>query len=118
MINQGEEIKFTGTFEQKLGEKWSTITNLSEYVIDALILNETSNKKFYFSTSGITNKIMVNNNTGTYTFSISPEQSASMIGECTIEISLKNTNGSPIITDNKGKFVVNDSLLGRTLSKK
>lgn len=118
MINQGEEIKFTGTFEQKLGEIWSTITDLSEYVIDALVLNEASNKKFLFSTSDSNNKITVDNSKGTYTFIITPEQSASMIGECILEVSLKNINGSPIITDNKGKFVINDSLLGRTLSKK
>ena len=117
MINQGEEIKFTGTFEQKLGEQWSTITNLSEYVIDALILNETMNRKFIFSTLDSKNKITVDNSKGTYTFSISPEQSASMVGECLLEVSLRNIDGSPLITDNKGKFVINDSLLGRTLSK-
>lgn len=116
MINQGEEIKFTGTFEQKVGETWSTIKNLSEYVIDALVLNETMNKKFLFSTS--TNTITVDNDKHTYTFSITSEQSASMVGECVLEVSLKNINGSPIITDNKGKFVINESLLGRTLSKK
>lgn len=116
MINQGEEIKFTGTFEQKVGETWSTIKNLSEYVIDALVLNETMNKKFLFSTS--TNTISVDNSKHTYTFSITPEQSANMVGECILEVSLKNVNGSPIITDNKGKFVINESLLGRTLAKK
>lgn len=115
MINQGEEIKFTGTFEQKVGETWSTM-DLSGYVIDALVLNETMNKKFLFSTSK--NTISVDTTKHTYTFSITSEQSASMVGECVLEVSLKNTNGSPIITDNKGKFVINDSLLGRTLSKK
>lgn len=116
MINQGEEIKFTGTFEQKVGEEWSTIGDLTGYIIDALVLNETTNKKFLFSTS--TNTISIGANKNTYTFSITSEQSASMVGECILEVSLKNTNGSPIITDNKGKFVINDSLLGRTLSKK
>lgn len=116
MINQGEEIKFTGTFEQKVGETWSIIKNLSEYVIDALVLNETMNKKFLFST--LEDTIIIDNNKHTYTFSITSEQSASMVGECVLEVSLKNINGSPIITDNKGKFVINESLLGRTLSKK
>lgn len=118
MINQGEEIKFTGTFEQKIGEDWSTIKDLSQYVIDALILNESSNNKFMFSTKDEKNNISVDNTKGTYTFTITPAQSASMIGECILEVSLKNINGSPIITDNKGKFVINESLLGRTLSKK
>lgn len=115
MINQGEEIKFTGTFEQKVNDSWSPVTNLTGYTIDALVLNETCNKKFIFSTSSTTNKINVEN--GTYSFTISPEQSASMVGECLIEVSLKNQNGAPIITDNKGKFVINESLLGRTLAK-
>ena len=117
MINQGEEIKFTGTFEQKLGEKWSTITDLSWFVIDALILNETTNKKFFFSTKTVSNNITIDNSKGTYTFTLSSNQTANMVGECIIEVSLKDINGSPIITDNKGKFVINDSLLGRTLSK-
>ena len=124
MINQGEEIKFTGTFEQKVGETWSVIKNLSEYVVDALVLNENTNKKCLFSSSIIEpntdniSPIILDNDKGTYTFSITPEQSAIMVGECILEVSLKNINGSPIITDNKGKFVINESLLGRTLSKK
>lgn len=113
MINQGEEIKFTGTFEQKLGETWSTIEDLSSYTIDALVLNETTNKKFFFSTKDSTIKVEKDK----YTFTIDSTQSASMVGECIIEISLKSKDGSPIITDNKGKFVINDSLLGRTLAK-
>lgn len=117
MINQGEEIKFTGTFEQKVGEVWSVIDNLTEYVIDALVLNEASNKKFFFSTNSEVNPITIDTTNNTYTFSITPAQSALMIGECVIEVSLKNQNGSPIISDNKGKFVINESLLGRTLSK-
>lgn len=118
MINQGEEIKFTGTFEQKIGDNWSTIKDLSNYIIDALVLNETSNKKFLFSSNSTgDNKITLDNTNGTYTFSLSPIQTSSMIGECVIEVSLKNKSGNPIITDNKGKFVINDSLLGRTLAK-
>lgn len=119
MINQGEEIKFVGTFEQKVGEEWHKIIDLSTYIVDALVLNETSNKKFIFSSSmkeGVS-PITIDNTKGTYSFSISSEQSASMIGECFIEVSLKNINGSPIITDNKGRFVINESLLGRTLTK-
>lgn len=115
MINQGEEIRFSGTFEQKIGETWSTITNLNEYVIDALVLNETCNKKYIFSSKGTENKIIINGDS--YSFNITPEQSASMVGECILEVSLKNIDGNPVITDNKGKFVINDSLLGRTLSK-
>ena len=117
MINQGEEIKFTGTFEQKVGENWNTIKDLSEYIIDAIVLNETYNKKYLFSSSSSENKIVLDNTKGTYTFSLSPSQSASMLGECIIEVSLKNKSGNPIITDNKGKFIINDSLLGRTLAK-
>lgn len=113
MINQGEEIKFTGTFEQKIGETWSTIEDLASYTIDALVLNETTNKKFFFSTEDKT--ITVENSK--YTFTISSNQSANMVGECIIEVSLKSEKGSPIITDNKGKFVINESLLGRTLAK-
>lgn len=113
MINQGEEIKFTGTFEQKIGETWSTIDNLEGYSIAALVLNETTNKKFLFSTEDATISVSGSK----YTFSITSAQSASMVGECIIEISLKSKDGSPIITDNKGKFVINESLLGRTLAK-
>lgn len=117
MINQGEEIKFVGTFEQKVGENWTKITSLSDYTIDALVLNEATNNKIIFSSSGASPTITKDNTKGTYTFTISSKQSASLIGECTIEVSIKNSQGSPIITDNKGKFVINESLLGRTLSK-
>lgn len=119
MINQGEEIKFTGTFEQKVGSDWNTIINLSGYIIDALVINESGNKKFLFSsnTTDTNKKIVLDNTKGTYTFTITPAQSSTMIGECFVEVSLKNGNGAPIITDNRGKFVINESLLGRTLAK-
>ncbi len=122
MINQGEVVNFRGHFQQKVGDSWTYISDLSAYTIKAMIVCEDKNKRLFFSsdTSKDTTadgRITIGDGSdySVYSFSLSSELTKGLLGECTVEIALIDSKGAPLITDDKGGFVVKDSLLGRNL---
>lgn len=123
MINQGEKVNFRGHFQQKVGDAWNTIQDLSSYNIKAVIACEDRNKKYLFSsieedvTNGKAEKITIGEgeDKSVYNFTLTSAQTKTLLGECFVEIALIDSEGNPLITDDKGGFVVKDSLLGRNL---
>ena len=121
MINQGEVVNFRGHFQQKVGDSWTYISNLTGYTVKAMIVCETKNKKLLFSSNSsdkdIAGKITIGDGSdySVYSFSLTSTITKELLGECTVEIALIDSSGTPLITDDKGGFVVKDSLLGRSL---
>ena len=122
MINQGEVVNFRGHFQQKTGDSWTYISDLSSYTVKAMIVCEDKNKKLFFSSDTVKDtdadgKITIGDGTdySVYSFSLTSEQTKNLLGECTVELALIDSKGAPLITDDKGGFVVKDSLLGRSL---
>lgn len=114
MINQGEPIYFSGNLEIAEDTVWEQVESLSGYTIDALITNANTNTKLLFSSRpGSANKITISGDK--YQFTISSAQSVKLLGECLIELSISD-NSHPIISDNRGKFFVQESALGKIIT--
>ena len=112
MINQGDSLKFTGYLEKLVNGVWQRVTNISGYTIYALVNCKATRKSLLYSTGDSTYNI--SNNGTNFSFTMSRYASASMVGDCEIEISYMK-DGNAVIADNMGKFIIRNSILGRKL---
>ena len=114
MIKQGEKIEIRGTFQQKVDNDWVEISDITPYTIKLRITNIVTNTIYNLSTTD--NTITISNDKKSYSFQITPAQTATLSGECTCEIALIDTDNNTILSDNKAIFTVNPSAFGRDLT--
>lgn len=120
MINQGERIEFTGTFRKKTDGVWTEIDDITKYNIKARIYNGSTKTELIYSTDNKDSElpITIKEDNKTYAFSISPEITSTLVGECTCEIALVDNTDNPIISNDKACFTVKQSPLGKYISNK